>query len=350
MSPLDPRVQAARPAPGQQAIAMRLTSLLDGSALWQPGAARRVQDPVSLRCVSQVHGAALAALLTARDDVELELNSAADSPLVLADEGEMLSNGNFHVPALAHRVRHARHRTRACALCCACMRCQKLYSPALSGLPLQLTTTRSGALGLRDAAEDADRAVERHSPPRESGVARQPCPCRRPSRTTRRWPPRRREGRRDGAGHLTPARRDRTARRPRRRSTCADVRRRDARRAARATRYATIRRRSRDTRRRSAARSRRRDHRRGDRRGAIPTADLLVFRARDEVARQQLGPGARRALAAHRDLVHGARDRVRACRSPIGIWAARSERVFRWSIADQRLPVHDSRRSPSSRC
>ncbi|MFO1322569.1 MAG: aromatic amino acid lyase [Burkholderiales bacterium] len=138
MSPLDPRVQAARPARGQRAIAARLTGLLAGSALWQPGAARRVQDPVSLRCVSQVHGAALAALQTARDDVELELNCAADSPLVLADAGEMLSSGNFHVPALAVAFDALAIALAHAALLCV-MRCQKLYSPALSGLPLQLT-------------------------------------------------------------------------------------------------------------------------------------------------------------------------------------------------------------------
>ena len=36
-----------------------------------------------------------------RELVEIELNSAADSPLVIAADGVMLSNGNFHVPALA---------------------------------------------------------------------------------------------------------------------------------------------------------------------------------------------------------------------------------------------------------
>src|SRR5258707_265478 len=45
LSPLDPRVQKARPARGQAPIAQRLTTLLAGSALWKPGAARRVQDP-----------------------------------------------------------------------------------------------------------------------------------------------------------------------------------------------------------------------------------------------------------------------------------------------------------------
>ena len=139
LSPLDPRAQAAHPAPRQSEIAARLTVLLKGSALWQAGAARRVQDPLSFRCVSQVHGAALAALLAARDHVELELNSAAESPLVTADAEEMLSNGNFHIAGLALAFDTLGLALAQTAMLCV-QRCQKLFSPALSGLPLQLTT------------------------------------------------------------------------------------------------------------------------------------------------------------------------------------------------------------------
>jgi histidine ammonia-lyase len=98
LSPLDSRAQAARPAPGQNAVAARLTALLDGSALWQPGSARRVQDPLSFRCVTQVHGAAQATGWAVEEQIELELNSAAESPLVIIETGEMLSNGNFQAP------------------------------------------------------------------------------------------------------------------------------------------------------------------------------------------------------------------------------------------------------------
>jgi histidine ammonia-lyase len=138
VSPLDPRVQSARPARGQHEIAHRLVALLDGSELWNHGAARRLQDPLSFRCVSQVHGAALAATATARDDVELELNSAADSPLVLAASGEMLSNGNFHIPGLAVAFDALAMALSHCATLCVA-RCQRQYSPAFSDLPLQLT-------------------------------------------------------------------------------------------------------------------------------------------------------------------------------------------------------------------
>jgi histidine ammonia-lyase len=138
LSPLDPRVQAARPAPGQREVAARLVALLEGSALWSRGAARRVQDPVSFRCVTQVHGAAFAAASSAREQIELELNSAADSPLVLPESGEMLSNGNFHVPGLALAF-DTLGIGLAQAGAISVERCLKLFSPAFSDLPLQLT-------------------------------------------------------------------------------------------------------------------------------------------------------------------------------------------------------------------
>ena len=138
LSPLDPRVQAARPAPGQREVAARLIALLEGSALWSRGAARRVQDPVSFRCVTQVHGAAFAIAASAGEQIELELNSAADSPLVLPESGEMLSNGNFHVPGLALAFDGLGiGLTQAAAI--SVERCLKLLSPAFSDLPLQLT-------------------------------------------------------------------------------------------------------------------------------------------------------------------------------------------------------------------
>lgn len=137
LSPLDPRLQAARPAPGQTEAAARLSALLAGSGLWVPGAARRVQDPLSFRCIAQVHGAALAAWHEARAQVELELNCAADSPLVL-DSGEMLSNGNFHIPALAIAF-EALGLGLAQSAALSVERSLKLLSPAFTDLPLQLT-------------------------------------------------------------------------------------------------------------------------------------------------------------------------------------------------------------------
>jgi histidine ammonia-lyase len=138
LSPLDPRVVRARPAPGQVDIADRLHALLAGSRLFDKGAARRVQDPLSLRCVPQVHGALHWMLGEARAQVELELNAAGESPLVLVDDGEMLSTSNFHVPALALAFDSAAIALAQCAAL-AVERCIRFMSPAMTGLPLQLT-------------------------------------------------------------------------------------------------------------------------------------------------------------------------------------------------------------------
>lgn len=138
VSPLDERAITARPAPGQIATARRLRALLEGSALLKPGAARRVQDPVSIRCAAQVHGAADWMLAEARAQIETELNSAADSPLVLASDGVMISNGNFHIPALALAF-DALALALAQLSMVAVERTIKFMSPAFTELPLQLT-------------------------------------------------------------------------------------------------------------------------------------------------------------------------------------------------------------------
>ncbi len=138
VSPLDARVVRARPAPGQVDVADRLRALLEGSQLFDERAARRVQDPLSLRCVAQVHGALHWMLGEARDQVELELNASGESPLVLAAYGEMLSTGNFHVPALALAF-DAAAIALAQTTSLAVERCIKFMSPAMTGLPLQLT-------------------------------------------------------------------------------------------------------------------------------------------------------------------------------------------------------------------
>lgn len=101
LSILDPRLQAARPSPGQAEVAAALRALLEGSALGEPGADVPLQDPLSLRCAPSINGAAHHAVEAARAIVETELGSAADNPLVLADDAEVMSTGNFHAPALA---------------------------------------------------------------------------------------------------------------------------------------------------------------------------------------------------------------------------------------------------------
>lgn len=95
----DPRIQAARPAPGQAEAAAGLRARLAGSRLYD--APVPLQDPLSLRCVASIHGALTTAVAAAAAAVELELAAAADNPLVVAEDGFVASTGNFHGPALA---------------------------------------------------------------------------------------------------------------------------------------------------------------------------------------------------------------------------------------------------------
>lgn len=98
--PFDARLHEARPHPGQmQSAALMRHFLADSPIPRTQGENRRIQDAYCLRCIPQVHGAALDSLREARRVFEIELNSATDNPLVFGEE--FLSGGNFHGAPLA---------------------------------------------------------------------------------------------------------------------------------------------------------------------------------------------------------------------------------------------------------
>ena len=93
----DARIQAARPHPGQAVSAAFLRQLLADSEIVESHRdCGKVQDPYSLRCMPQVHGATRDALGYARAVLEREAASATDNPLVFASENDIVSGGNFH--------------------------------------------------------------------------------------------------------------------------------------------------------------------------------------------------------------------------------------------------------------
>lgn len=146
-SPYDPRVVHARPAPGQAAAAEAFRGLLAGGLLFEEGVPRRVQDPISLRCISQVHGALLSAIDFARPALQVELDGAGDNPLVLVEDSEILSNGNFHTPALALAFDTLALATVSCAQMSQ-RRIAKLMSEELTELPAGLNTNPSSTAGI----------------------------------------------------------------------------------------------------------------------------------------------------------------------------------------------------------
>ncbi len=123
---------------GHAAGVDRLRQLLDGSDLWQPGAARRLQDPISFRCLAPVAGHALRAVAAARQTVDAELASAPDSPAVLLERDMLLSSVNFDTTELALTFEAAGLALSHLAATSAA-RIVKLMNAGMSDLPRFLT-------------------------------------------------------------------------------------------------------------------------------------------------------------------------------------------------------------------
>ncbi|HVD26260.1 MAG TPA: histidine ammonia-lyase [Gaiellaceae bacterium] len=131
-----PEIQELRPLRGQAESAANVMRLLDGSTVMASHRwCGRVQDAYSLRCAPQVHGASRDLLRYIEETVAVELNAATDNPLVLVDEEEIVSAGNFHgqpvafaLDALAMAVSELANISER--------RTERLVNPALSeGLP-----------------------------------------------------------------------------------------------------------------------------------------------------------------------------------------------------------------------
>ncbi len=134
LSIIHPEVARTRPSRGVGAAVECLTELLDGSALWQPGAARNLQDPLTYRGLPQVLGAALDTLEFVRRQVELELNASSSNPLVVPSEDRVFSVSNLDVVQLAASLDYLRIAL-APVLTSANERLMKLLQSPFSGLP-----------------------------------------------------------------------------------------------------------------------------------------------------------------------------------------------------------------------
>ena len=96
----DERLHTIRPHRGQLDTAYNIRSLLKNSTYVTHQGELKVQDPYSLRCVPQIHGASKDALGFVKEKVDIEINSATDNPIVLPD-GAVISGGNFHGEPMA---------------------------------------------------------------------------------------------------------------------------------------------------------------------------------------------------------------------------------------------------------
>ena len=138
-------VHRARPLKGQQESAANVWRLLEGSAIIESHRwCDKVQDAYSLRCAPQVHGACRDLLDYVAHTVEVELNAATDNPLVLLDEGDIVSAGNFHGQPLAFAL-DALAMAAAELASISERRVERLVNPSLSdGLPPFLVVSEGG--------------------------------------------------------------------------------------------------------------------------------------------------------------------------------------------------------------
>jgi len=162
-------VQAAKPYEGQREVASILRSLLAGDGLRAP----RIQDPYGYRALPQVHGPALDSLAGAEAAVTIELNAAAENPLIDVAGRAVWHNGNFHTAYLGlalDGVRAALFQTAALSAA----RLGTLVEPSFTGLAPFLAADRapsSGIMILEYVAHSAIADIRRLAAPAALGSA-----------------------------------------------------------------------------------------------------------------------------------------------------------------------------------
>lgn len=147
---LHPVVAETRPFPGIATTSERMRAALAGSYLFEKDGPRNLQDPLTFRCVPQVHGAARDALAYGRHIVETELNSSQGNPVVVLSERRLVSVGNFDLGGTAAALDFARLAV-APVFTSASERTVKLLQQPFSGLPAGLAS---------EAASSADALAE----------------------------------------------------------------------------------------------------------------------------------------------------------------------------------------------
>lgn len=101
IKPFFAQLHALRPHKGNSFVAGTIFNLLEGSPIVDSHKnCSRVQDPYSLRCIPQIHGASRQAWLHLKDTIETEINSVTDNPIVINAE-LTISGGSFHGQPIA---------------------------------------------------------------------------------------------------------------------------------------------------------------------------------------------------------------------------------------------------------
>lgn len=150
-----PAVHEARGMQEQMAVAERIRDWLKDSKLITHQGEKRVQDPYSLRCIPQIHGASWQVLNYVKEKLEIEMNAATDNPLIFDDGGLVISGGNFHGQPIAFAMDFLKIGMAELANVSE-RRIERLVNPQLNeGLPAFLSANpglESGAMILQYSA------------------------------------------------------------------------------------------------------------------------------------------------------------------------------------------------------
>jgi histidine ammonia-lyase len=152
--PYDQQVHAARPHQGNLEVAAELRRLLAGP---RP-ATVRVQDPFGYRCFPQVHGPAVEAAAQTERVLTVEINAAAENPLVRADGATVHHHGGFHQATLGLTLDHLRVTLLHTAHLSAA-RLATLMEPAFTGLRPFLASGASASSGVMILEYSANSAL-----------------------------------------------------------------------------------------------------------------------------------------------------------------------------------------------
>lgn len=129
----DPRLNGAKLHKGQRDAAANVIKVLTGSDIFTLPH-KNVQDAYSHRCVPQINGGAREVLDFVEATLTREINSASDNPLVLPEDGEILSGGNFHGQIAGLALDNLAMAAATVAKICE-RRVSRLVDPQSSGLP-----------------------------------------------------------------------------------------------------------------------------------------------------------------------------------------------------------------------
>lgn len=134
----DYRIHRVREHEGQMATSRNVRNLLTYSENITSQGDIRVQDPYTIRCIPQVHGASKDCVRYSVNKINIEINSVTDNPIIFSEDYQAISGGNFHGQPMAITFDFLRIGVAEMANISE-RRIERLVNPMLSGLPPFLT-------------------------------------------------------------------------------------------------------------------------------------------------------------------------------------------------------------------